>query len=189
MRHPTFLALALGSTLLAGHAAAVEYNQLAADKSSLVFVSKQMNVPTEGRFKSFRSKVSFDPAAPAKASIDFEIDPASIDLGNKEANDEAMGKDWFNVKAFPTARFVSTSVKALGNNRFEVAGKMTVKGRTRDLVAPATFRQEGALGVFEGSLMLKRADYGIGEGMWATFDTVANEVTVKFKLAALAAKK
>jgi len=189
MRKQTLLPLAIGGMLLAGQAGAIEYNQLAAEKSSLIFVSRQMNVPTEGKFKSFKSKVSFDPTAAAKASIDFEIDPASIDLGSKEANDEALGKDWFNVKAFPSARFVSTSVKSLGNNRFEVAGKMTVKGKTRDLVAPATFRQDGNFGVFEGSLTLKRADYGIGEGMWATFDTVANEVLVKFKLAATAAKK
>ena len=184
---PLFLSALL--TALIGNAQAIEFNQLAADKSSLVFVSKQMNVPTEGRFKRFSSNVSFDPAAAAKARIDFEIDPASIDLGSKEADDEAKGKDWFNVKAYPTARFVSSTVKPLGNNRFEVIGKMSVKGRTRDLVAPVTFRQDGNLGVFEGSLTLKRADYGIGEGMWATFDTVANEVLVKFKLAALSVKK
>lgn len=172
-----------------GSAHAVEYNQLAADKSSLVFVSKQMNVPTEGHFKSFRSTVTFDPAATSKAKIELEIDPASIELGDKEANNEAKGKDWFNVASYPSARFVSSSVKSLGNNRFEVAGKMTVKGKTRDLVAPVTFRQDGALGVFEGSLTLRRADYGIGEGMWATFETVANDVVVKFKLAALATKK
>lgn len=182
-----FLPALLAASL--GHAQAIEFNQLAADKSSLVFVSKQMNVPTEGRFKRFSSNVSFDPAAAAKARIEFEIDPASIDLGSKEADDEAKGKDWFNVKTYPTARFVSSAVKPLGNNRFEVVGKMSVKGRTRDLVAPVTFRQDGNLGVFEGSLTLKRADYGIGEGMWATFDTVANEVLVKFKLAALAVKK
>lgn len=184
---PLFLSALL--TALIGNAQAIEFNQLAADKSSLVFVSKQMNVPTEGRFKRFSSNVSFDPAAAAKARIEFEIDPASIDLGSKEADDEAKGKDWFNVKAYPTARFVSSTVKPLGNNRFEVIGKMSVKGRTRDLVAPVTFRQDGNLGVFEGSLTLKRADYGIGEGMWATFDTVANEVLVKFKLAALSVKK
>lgn len=186
-----FLPALLGAFLGGAPAAAqaIEFNQLAADKSSLVFISKQMNVPTQGRFKSFRSNVSFDPAAAAKARIEFEIDPASIDLGSQEADDEAKGKDWFHVKAYPTARFVSSSVKALGNNRFEVAGKMTVKGRTRDLVAPVSFRQEGNLGVFEGSLTLKRVDYGIGEGMWSTFETVANEVQVKFKLAALAVKK
>ena len=182
-------ALAATVALFSSLADAVEYKQLAADKSSLVFVSKQMNVPTEGKFKTFKSVVSFDPAAAAKASIDFEIDPASIDLGSKEANDEAKGKDWFNVKTFPTARFVSTAVKSLGNNKFEVLGKMTVKGKTRELVAPVSFRQEGNFGIFEGSLTLKRADYGIGDGMWATFDTVANEVLVKFRLAALTAAK
>lgn len=182
-----FLAALLAAST--ANAQAIEFNQLATDKSSLIFVSKQMNVPTEGRFKRFRSTVSFDPAAAAKARIEFEIDPASIDLGSSEADEEAKGKDWFNVKTYPTARFVASAVKPLGNNRFEVVGKMTVKGRTRDLVAPATFRQEGNLGVFEGSLTLKRADYGIGEGMWATFDTVANEVLVKFKLAALSVKK
>lgn len=186
--------LALTSTLtlltaFLGNAQAVEYKQLVLDKSTLSFVSKQMNVPTEGKFKTFKSTVSFDPIAASKASIDFEIDPASIDLGSKEANDEAKGKDWFNVKTFPTARFLSSSVKSLGNNKFEVAGKMTVKGKTRDLIAPVTFRPDGNAGVFEGSLTLKRADYGIGEGMWATFDTVANDVLVKFKLTALPAGK
>jgi polyisoprenoid-binding protein YceI len=168
---------------------AVEYSLLVPEKSAVVFVSKQMNVPTEGRFKAFRSKVSFDPTAAAKASIEFEIDPASIDLGDKDANAEAKGKDWFDVKAHPTARFVSSSVKSLGNNRFEIAGKMTVKGITRDLIAPVSFRQDGSLGIFEGSLTLKRADYGIGEGIWATFETVENNVLVKFTLAALPAKK
>jgi hypothetical protein len=33
-----------------------------------------------------------------------------------------------------------------------------------------------------GSFVLKRADYAIGEGMWAKFDVVANEITVNFNL-------
>jgi hypothetical protein len=36
--------------------------------------------------------------------------------------------------------------------------------------------------------VLKRADYGIGEGMWADFGTVANEVQIKFQLVAVASK-
>ncbi|MBS0465139.1 MAG: YceI family protein, partial [Proteobacteria bacterium] len=34
---------------------------------------------------------------------------------------------------------------------------------------------------------LKRGDYGIGEGMWADYGTVANEVQIKFRLVAAAA--
>ena len=168
-------------------AVAVEYTQVQLTKSSLSFVSKQMNVPVEGQFKSFRSKLAFDPAKPAAARAELEIDLASIDAGSKDANDEVASKAWFNTKDFPVAKFVSTSVKPLGGNRFEVAGKMTIKGRTQDLTTPVTLRPEGkGSAVLEGSLVLRRADYAIGDGMWADFGTVANEVQVSFRLVATA---
>ena len=184
-------AAALGCSLLAiaPAAQAIEFNQFQAGKSALSFVSKQMNVPIEGRFESFRATLAFDPAKPSATKAELDIDMASIDAGSKDANDEVVGKAWFNTKAFPTAKFISTSVKALGGNRFEVAGKMTIKGKTHDLTTPITLRQEGNSATFEGSLIIKRADYAIGEGMWADFGTVANEVQIKFRLVAIAAAK
>ncbi len=183
-------ALLIGALVFAAPAAnAIEFNQVLADKSALAFVSKQMNVPVEGQFKSFRGKLAFDPAKPAAASAELEIDLASIDAGSKDANDELAGKAWFNTKAFPVAKFVLTSVKPLGDKRFEVAGKMTIKGKTQDLIAPVTLRQEGNNATLEGSLVLKRADYAIGEGMWADFGTVANEVQVRYRLVASATAK
>jgi len=183
-------ALLLGALLGAMPVAnAIEFNQVLADKSALTFVSKQMNVPVEGRFRSFRGKLAFDPSKPATASAELEIDLAGIDAGSKDANDELAGKAWFNTKVFPVAKFVLTSVKPLGENRYEVAGKMTIKGKTQDLTAPVTLRQEGNSATIEGSLVLKRADYAIGEGMWADFATIANEVQVRYRLVATAAAK
>ena len=184
--HPG-LALACALTVLAPAAHAIEFNQLQLNKSSLSFVYKQMNVPVEGQFKSFRSKLAFDPAKPAAAKAELEIDLASIDAGSKDANDEVAGKAWFNTKTFPIAKFVSTSVKPLGGNRVELAGKMTIKGKTLDLVTPVTVTQQGNSASFDGSLVLKRADYGIGDGIWADFGTVANEIQIKFRLVATAA--
>jgi len=184
---PALLLCALVSAMPAANA--IEFNQVQAEKSALTFVSKQMNVPVEGRFKSLRGKLAFDPARPVAASAELEIDLASIDAGSKDANAELAGKAWFNTKVFPVAKFVLTSVKPLGENRFEVAGRMTIKGKTQDLTAPVTLRQEGNSATLEGSLVLKRADYAIGEGMWADFDTVANEVQVSYRLVATAAAK
>ncbi|MCF8150795.1 MAG: YceI family protein [Burkholderiaceae bacterium] len=167
-------------------AQAVEFNQVQIPKSSLAFVSKQMNVPVEGQFKSFRSKIAFDPAKPAAAKAELEIDMASIDAGSKDANDEVATKAWFNTQAFPTARFVASSVKALGGNRYEVAGKMSIKGTTRDLATPVTVRLDGGSAIIDGSLVIKRADYAIGDGMWADFSVVANEIQIKFHLVATA---
>ena len=179
-------ALAAALLSLTPAAQAIEFNQFQLNKSSLSFVSKQMNVPVEGRFRTFRSKLSFDPAKPAAAKAELEIDLASIDAGSKDADDEVASKAWFDTRTFPVAKFVSTSVKPLGGNRYEVAGKMTIKGRTQDLTTPVTVTQQGNSATFEGSLVLKRADYAIGDGVWADFGTVANEVQIKFRLLATA---
>jgi len=184
---PNSLVLACTLAVLAPAAQAVEFNQLQLNRSSLSFVYKQMNVPVEGQFKSFRSKLAYDPAKPAAAKAELEIDLASIDAGSKDANDEVAGKAWFNTKAFPIAKFVATSVKPLGGNRLELAGKMSIKGKTLDLVTPVTVTQQGNAATFDGSLVLKRADYGIGDGIWADFGTVANEIQIKFRLVATAA--
>jgi len=109
---------------------------------------------------------------------------ASIDAGTEEANGEVAGKDWFNTSAFPTAHFESGTIKALGDNRFEVNGKLTIKGKTVDVVVPATFKEENKQGVFAGSFTIRRGDFAIGEGSWSTFDIVANDIEIKFTITA-----
>jgi polyisoprenoid-binding protein YceI len=179
----------IGILAVTPDARATEFNTLRPDLSRISFAYQQMNVPVEGTFKRFNGWINFDPAKPALSKAQIDIALASIDVGSDEANDEVAGKLWFNTKAYPVARFVVSVVKPLGNNRFDVLGKMTIKGRTLDADAPVTFRQEGIKGIFDGTFVLRRADYGIGEGMWADFDTVANIVQINFRLVALAAAK
>lgn len=176
--------LATALLLAAGSASAVEFGTVQADKSTLAFTSKQMGVPVDGKFRKFTAAVTFDPAKPAAASAKLDLDLGSIDAGSADANSEVVGKGWFNVKVFPNATFVSSTVKALGGDRYELAGKLTIKGKTQDLVAPVTFRQEGGNGVFDGTFTLKRLDFAIGEGAWSDVSTVANEVQIKFHIVA-----
>ena len=173
--------------LLTSLSHAVEFNTLRADQSRVDFLYKQMNVPMEGQFRRFSGQLQFDPAKPTLARAAIDIQLASIDTGSTDGDEEVAGRLWFNTAQYPVARFVSTSVKPLGNNRFQVTGKMSIKGKTREVSTPATFRQQGGNGVFEGSFVLKRADFDIGEGMWADFGTVANEVQIKFRLVATSA--
>lgn len=175
------LAAALFAPTFSAHA--VDYNVVQAEKSAITFTYQQMGVKMDGRFRKFAAQIAFDPARPAAASASFDVDLASIDAGSSEADDEVAGKAWFNTRAFPVARFVSGSVKALGGNRYEVAGKLSIKGQTRDVVAPATFTAQGRNGVFDGSFTIRRGDFAIGEGSWAKFDVVANDIVVGFHIA------
>jgi polyisoprenoid-binding protein YceI len=170
--------------LLASSTHALEFNEVQAGKSTITFAYKQMNVPMEGKFTRFSARMAFDPEKTNAAQARIEVDLASIDTGFSESDDEVAGKLWFNAKAFSTAQFVSYGVRVLGGNRYEALGKLSIKGRSMDVSAPFTFRQEGALGVFDGSFILKRLDYAIGEGIWADLSTVANEVQVKFHIVA-----
>ncbi|WP_295002404.1 YceI family protein [uncultured Dechloromonas sp.] len=175
------LALALAGAI---SAQATEYTQVQPDKSAINFVYKQMGVAVDGKFKKFASQLTFDPAKPAAAKATFDVDLASVDTGAPEGDQEVAGKPWFNTKAFPTARFVSGTVKPLGGNKYEVAGQLTIKGKTQDVVVPATFTAQGNSGVFDGSFTIRRADFTIGEGSWAKFDIVANDVLIKFRITA-----
>ena len=166
---------------------AAEYTKLVVDKSTIGFIYKQMNVPMEGSFKRFSSQLHFDPAKPEGGAASFDIDLSSIDTGATDADEEVRGKLWFNTKEFPRARFVSTAIKSSGANRFDVAGKLTIKGRTLNVSTPVTFRPEGNNAVFEGAFLIKRADFAIGEGIWSDFGTVANDVQIKFRLLAAVA--
>ena len=179
------LAAALASPVFAH---AVEFKTVLADKSAINFTFKQMNVGMDGHFKKFSTQLAFDPANAANAKVSLDVDLASIDTGTADGNTEVAGKPWFNTQAFPTAKFVSTSVKPLGGNRFEVAGQLTIKGKTQPVVAPTTVTVQGDQATFDGSFVIKRADFAIGEGDWADFSVVANEIQVKFKVLASGGK-
>ncbi len=167
-------------------ARAIEYSAVQAEKSSITFVSRQMGVAVNGRFPKFNAQVSIDPTKPEIGKVNISIDLASIDAGSKDANDEVTGKQWFNVPMFPMATFTSTGMKSLGAGKYEVAGLLTIKGKSQSIAAPFTYKAEGSNGVFEGGMTLKRIDFAIGDGPWTDVSMVANDVQVNFRIMATA---
>ena len=157
--------------------------QLVPAQSEIVFVSKQMGVPVEGRFQKFSAKIAFNPSKPDQANIAFTVDMASATLGVKETDAELPKADWFDTAKFAQATFQSTSVKALGAGKFEVAGKLSIKGATQNVLVPVTLTQAGANTTATGAFALKRLAFKIGDNEWSDTSMVADEVQVKFKFA------
>jgi len=176
--------LALLAALAAPVANAAEYRTVLPQQSTIRFEFRQMGVPVQGGFKRFATQMVFDPARPEAASAQIEIDLASIDAGSPEADEESAGRLWFNRSVYPKASFVSSQIRALGNNRYEMRGTLTLKGKSRDMSVPVTFTPGKNAALFDGTFILKRLEFGIGEGMWADVATVSNDVQVKFRIAA-----
>ncbi|TXH88255.1 MAG: YceI family protein [Rhodoferax sp.] len=177
------LTAAAALALLAASPLAQAQQKLVPAQSEIVFVSKQMGVPVEGRFKKFDAQIAFDPAKPDTSKIAFTVDIASATLGVPESDAELPKATWFNTAKFPQATFQSTTVKGLGGGKFEVSGKLAIKGSSRDVVVPVALAQSGATTTVTGTFPLKRLAFKIGENEWADTSMVADDVQVKFKLA------
>jgi polyisoprenoid-binding protein YceI len=157
--------------------------QLLPAQSELNFTSRQMGVPVDGKFKRFDASLNFDPRKPEVGRIGLTIDLASVALGGPEVEAELAKAAWFDSKKQAQASFQSSAIKAVGAGRFDVSGRLTIKGQTRDIVVPITLAQAGAVSTASGSFVIKRLEFKIGEGEWSDISVVANEVQVKFKLA------
>ena len=178
-----FSALALGSAALLAAHPAVAQQKLVPAQSEVQFTARQMGVPLEGHFKKFDAQVSFDPAKLATSKIVFTVDTGSATMGSRETDAELPKATWFNVPQFPQATFQSSAIKALGAGKFEVTGKLSIKGMARDVVVPVTLVQNGATTLATGALPLKRLAFKIGKNEWAGTSMVGVDVKVKFKLA------
>jgi polyisoprenoid-binding protein YceI len=176
------LAAFVATAALVASASALAQVDLA--KSKVSAVSKQMNVPTEGVFKKFNAQIKFDPAKAAQGSAQVTIDVASYDLGDKMYNDQVAGKEWFDAKTYPQATFVSSAIAPAGGNKYNVTGKLTIKGHAETITVPVTVTQNGATQTFDGVLPIKRSAYAIGTGEWKDTSVVADEVQIKFHIVA-----
>ena len=140
------------------------------------------------RFAKFDAKVNYDPAHPEKSTLEASVNPASIrtDYPTPEKVDfdkELGGEKWFNVAKFPQANFQSSSVKSLGGGKYQVSGKLTIKGNSKDVEIPVALTQANGVTSASGQYAIKRLVFKIGEGEWADTSMVADDVQVKFKLA------
>ena len=140
-----------------------------------------MGVAVAGKFNTFSADISVNPSKPETGTARISIDLNGLDAGSAEANEELGNKSWFDSKRYPVARFVSSRVVSLGNERYEALGAMTIKGKVLSVKAPFTLKRLAGALVVEGSFPIKRLDYGIGTGIWSDTSVVADEVTIGFR--------
>ncbi|KQY83508.1 YceI family protein [Pelomonas sp. Root1444] len=165
--------------LIAASALATQAATLQPEKSDVSFTFKQMGVPVDGKFKKFEAQLDFDAKKPEAGKIAFTVDLGSVSLGDASFDEELAKPTWFDTKRNGKATFVSNGIKPTAPGKYDVAGKLTIKGASRDVVVPITV----ASGVASGSVAIRRLDFKIGDGEWADTSMVANDVIVKFKLA------
>ncbi|WP_205941059.1 YceI family protein [Albibacterium indicum] len=109
--------------------------------SEVNFKVKHLVISTvSGHFRSFDGTVeSNDEADFESAKVAFSIDAASVDTNQQQRDDHLRSADFFDVENFPSISFVSTSVRAMGNEEFVLEGDLTVKDITKKIELNAEY--------------------------------------------------
>jgi polyisoprenoid-binding protein YceI len=153
--------------------------------SAINFTSKQMGVNVEGSFKKFDAQVAFNPKKPEGGKVAFSIDLTSVDIGDAGTMGELKKPGWFDSARVPSASFTSTSIKAAGPGKFDITGNLVIKGISKPMTVPITLTQQGLPAGqtrADGSFVIKRLEYKIGDGDWNDVSLVANDIQVKVRL-------
>ena len=125
-----------------------------------------------GKFTKTTGKVVLDRGSSTGGSIDITIEASSIDFGHAKMNENARGKDMFNVEQFPTVTYKSRALKFDGEKLVAVEGDMTLLGVTKPMPLKVThfkcamhaMLKREVCGV-DASARFDRSDYGLSYGV------------------------
>ena len=154
------------------------------EQSRIGFRAVQLGAPFDGAFKRYRTSILFDPAHLDQSRVSFTVDIDSVDTRNAERDAAIQSADWFDAANHPTATFVSEAINAVGDNRYEAQGALTMRGVTHPVVFPFTLdvaeQEEGReIARVEGEFAVARTEFGVGQGQWASNGVVGDRVLIQ----------
>jgi polyisoprenoid-binding protein YceI len=135
--------------------------------TSVTFKVRHLLTKVEGTFRDVSGTITGDPKDPAHASVEFFIKAASIDTRNDQRDKHLRSADFFDVEKYPEITFKSTKIVAKGGDLYDVVGRFTMHGVTKEITVPVTFAGTikdpwgGIRAGFSVALTLNRKDYGI----------------------------
>jgi polyisoprenoid-binding protein YceI len=141
------------------------------------------SVAIDGKFKKWDATITFASPAAESAVLDVKIYADSVDTGSGMKDDKLKSKDFFNAKDDPYITFHSTKVVQTSPTTFDMQGKFTIRGVSKDETLTLTLdpKEKGTgNGHVKGSMAFDRKEFGMNSGI--PFIKIADRVEVDVAL-------
>lgn len=159
--------------------------QIIPDESSITFKGVQNGAPASGKFKKFTGTIHFDPNDLNASNVKIVIDMNSVSMSYADFTSALLSDDWFNVKLFPNAIFEAAHFTKLNNNRYKANGSLTIRDKSVPIeISFNAKEQPGNQILVTGSTIVKRTQFGVGQGEWSDTDAIKDNVDVAFSVTA-----
>ncbi len=191
IRHALACVFLMGIASTTPADAAVQGWNIVMAKSQVKLTFTQMKTPVTATLERFKADIQLDPDHLQDSRIQATIDVTSFATDDKDRDDSAQTKDWFDSQNFPAATFQSTSIKKVAGDRLEALGNLTIKGVSLPVTLPFTLHitktdSGNKKAEAEAEITLDRSKFKLGEGEWADASVIANDVKVEIHLTAFA---
>ncbi len=153
-------------------------------KSRLGFTVQWSNEPFVALFGSWSAGIDFDPNDLAHSHVTAVINLTSEASDTPDNDDGLKGPQGFSIAQFPVARFDSTGFTHKSGDDYVANGKLSLHGVTKQITLPFTLKITGNTAHAVGKSVVMRTDFGLGQGVWASADPIAHEVTINLDLTA-----
>ena len=167
----TLLAASLLVAVVGAHAEPATYS-VDPTHTFVTFEADHFGTSTNrGRFDKKEGSVQFDRAAKT-GKVELTIDMSSINTGVAPFNKHLQGPDFFNAAQHPTAKFVADKFTFDGDKVTQVAGTLTMLGKTNPVTLKANrfncymnpmLKREVCGGDFETTI--QRSQWGVSYGL------------------------
>ena len=172
----TFLSLLLAGVVLTGFRAEAPpaptfpAGTYALDNShsEVAFKVKHLGLATvTGYFRDYEATVTSPTGELKDLKVNATIQATSIDTGNGKRDDHLRSADFFEVETYPTLTFVSTGIRNVDGDAFEIVGDLTMHGVTKPIVIEAELTGQGTDPwggrriAIEGEAEINRKDFGL----------------------------
>ena len=129
--------VSLLSVTLAMAAAAVAQAgtwQIDPNHSAAQFSVRHLGVSTvRGAFMKVTGSATYDPADPAKNTVDVSIDANSVDTRVQMRDNDLRSPNFLDVQKYPTITFKSKQAKSAGPGKMQIVGDLTIHGVTKEV--------------------------------------------------------
>lgn len=150
--------------------------------STLGFSGKFQGQQFDGTFGKFDAAISYDAANLAASRFDVTVDMSTAKTGDGDRDGALPGPDFFDVKKFATAHYVTTGFSKDAKGDVIANGNLTLHGVTRPLALKVAFSPNAGGARLSVTGTLKRLDFGVGSGDYKETSTIADEVLVNGSL-------
>jgi polyisoprenoid-binding protein YceI len=150
--------------------------------SKVEFVGAKLTGKHNGGFDKISGTVQMTGSSIESALVKIDIDMKSMTADAPKLTGHLKSADFFDVEKFPTAAFISTSIKpAAGVGLYTIVGNLTMKGVAKAVTFPATIKLTGNAIDAKAEFAINRKDWGIVyPGM--TDDLIKDDVLLKLTI-------